>query len=259
MGDRKTTSTQQAKPWEPTAAALEAGVGQAQDLYERGGFGVTPYAGDWVADQSGQTLAGQAGVLGVLGQGMDLSTPINAASAVAGMDTGSTIQNSEAMRNSVLESIMPSLNASFAGSGMTGSTLHQANLAKGLTSGMAAQELGIQQAQAADSAQRRSQAISAAQLLPGLMGAQQGADLAPFEQMIGFGAQDQAQRQAEIDAAMNYDMMSQSSEAQALQQYLALLSGLGGQFGTQSGTQTTNPGLMGYLGLGMQGYGLLRG
>lgn len=42
-----------------------------------------------------------------------------------------------ALRTNTMESIMPGLNQTFAGSGMTGSSLHQAHLTKALASGMA--------------------------------------------------------------------------------------------------------------------------
>ncbi len=252
----KSKTTQTSKPWEPAAESLESGLAEASNLYNDGGFEINPYAGDWVANQNDQTLAGQNGLLSVLQGGQDLSTPINTATQIASQSTAPTIQNSDAMRNTVLESIMPALNGTFAGSGMTGSSLHAANLAKGVTSGMAEQELGIQQARANEQQALRSQALQASSLLPSMISQQQSADASPYQAMIDFGNQTQAQEQAEIDALMQQDLMSQTSQATALKDYLSLLSSIGGQFGTSTGTTKTPLNPLSVVGGITQGIGL---
>lgn len=254
---QKTTSTQEATPWAPAQAGLEGGLSDAANLYSSGGFQINPYQGDWVADQSAQTLAGQSGLLGVLQSGQDLSTPINTAMGIATQSTAPTIQNSDAMRNTVLESIMPALNGTFAGSGMTGSSLHAANLAKGVTSGMAQQELGIQQAQAAEMQALQGQSMQAASMLPAMIAQQQQANASPYQAMMDFGNQAQSQQQAEIDALMQQDLMSQSAQATALKDYMSLLSSIGGQFGSSTGTQVTPLNPLSVVGGITQGIGLL--
>lgn len=248
----KTQNTQTADPWEPLQEPLMAGMADLTNLYNSGGLQINPYQGDWVADFSRQTMQGRDGLLGVLGQGIDYSNAANPLEAIAGQSTDPTIQNSAAMRQSVLESIMPSINATFAGSGMTGSSLHQQNLARGLSSGMAQQELGIQQARAAEQQARTGQAMGAAGMLPGIYGMQQSAAASPYEAMLRFGAQDQVQAQSEIDALIKRNALQQAAPGQAAKDYLSILSGVGGQFGTNTQTQTQRPGLLGIAGAGLQ-------
>ena len=94
--------------------------------------------------------------------------------------------------------------------------------------------------------------MQAAGMMPGILDAQ----LNPFRNMMDVGGQRQAQEQAVIDAAIQKDMLGQGAEANALKDYLAILSTVGGQFGTQTATSKQSPGLLGVLGAGMQGASL---
>lgn len=237
MGN-KTTTTAKADPWKPVQAPLENAIGDATNLYENGGFKVNPYQGDWVAGTTDATRQGREGLLSAISGGQfGIGDVIDRA---RGFASGSTAIDRNALQQNVLESVMPSINATFAGSGMTGSSLHQANLAKGLASGMAGVEAQIAGHNLADKSQRMSANAS----LPSLINAQ----AAPYEAMINIGNDQQAQAQAEIDAAMRKDMLAQSSDVLAIKDYLSLLSGVGGQFGTQTNTQQQKLGPLGIIG-----------
>lgn len=224
-------TTQSATPWAPTQAGLQSGIADAESLYANGGFTVNPYAGDMVADLNATQ---QAGIDGISNAVPGVTSAITGA-----QDILSGIANTDysAIRDGVLADIMPSINSSFAGSGMTGSSLHQQNLASGLANGMADAQLAIQD-------QQMSAANGAASL------AQQSLD--PYNSLINAGALEQTQAQNEIDAAVQQDYLGQSADATGLQNYMSLLSGIGGQFGTTTGTQSTSPGLGGILGAGLQ-------
>lgn len=235
MGSKQ-TSTSRADPWQPTQAGLRGIVGDAKNLYDAGGFNVNPYQGDWVAGQNGDTMAARAGIAGAVpGMQGDSASAADALRRIMGQ--GST----DEMRRAVTEDVMPGINATFAGSGMTGSSLHEQNLAKGLGSAFGGMEMGV-----------RGQQMGAAQALPGV--SQSG--LNPLMALMQSGAGQQGYDQSVIDAAMRKDLMGQSAGAGGLQSYAQLLSGLGGQFGTQTNTQKQSMGLGGILGLGLQFAGL---
>lgn len=84
---------------------------------------------------------------------------------------GNYSQNLSAdLRQSVMEDVMPGMNATFANSGMTGSSLHQQNLAKGLASGMARENANLIN-------QAEDRALQAAGMRQGAMEAHRGAAL----------------------------------------------------------------------------------
>ena len=228
---------------------------QAQDLYSRGGFEITPYAGDWVANADPATTAGQNGILG-LGPAGNLNPTIDAISGLATSSANRAMAgpnfNFDPQRQAVIDSIMPAINGTFAGSGMTGSSLHAANLSKGLSAGLADAEMGFRDQEMRAQQQAYGQATGAAGMLPGFMSAQAGYDRQPFVDQIMVGGQRQAQGQAEIDANMQRHLLSQGSEANALRDYVSMLMGVGQPFGTSTATQQTRLGPMGILGGGLQ-------
>lgn len=232
----KSTSTARADPWAPTQDALKGIIGDATSLYKKGGFDINPYKGDWYANQNQDTLGAQAGLRGLIPQMTDYNA--QAAGNVASMLGQGP---SQAMKDNVIADIMPAVNGSFAGSGMTGSTLHQQNLTKGLSAGLGSLDMQNRQQQA--------------QLSQQLMGMSSGM-AQPYAMLGAQGQAQQAYDQGEIDAAMRKDLMGKSSDMSALQQYAQLISGLGGQFGTQTNTQSQGMGLGGVLGLGLQGLSL---
>lgn len=228
----KTKNTQSADPWRPAQAPLEAGIQSLTDMYQSGGLQINPYQGDWVANQTQATTQGQQGLLGALGGYSDqigqAQGVVNGLAAPGAWDT---------QRQNVINSIMPAINSSFAGSGMTGSSLHQQNLASGLSSGLANAEQGF-----------NAQQLQAAGMIPGLA----DAALQPYQMQMQVGGQQQAQQQAEIDAMIQKNLLEQGAGPNALKDYLTILSGLGGQFGTQTATQSQRPGLLNIAGAGLQ-------
>lgn len=231
MGSSSTT-TQNNSPYAPAQPGIDQGIADTQSLYEAGGFRVNPYQGNIVAgydplqqsayDQAPGVAAGNMGAIGAsqnaLTAAMDPTVP-------------------DAVRQNVIAGILPSINSTFAGSGMTGSTLHQQNVAKGLSAGLADVE---------DQYQRR--AMAAASAMPGLTNAASG----QVDWLDSVGAGMQSQQQNVINADVLRDQQSQTVEADALRDYLSLVTGAGSQFGVQSSTTSQSPGAFGILGAGLQ-------
>lgn len=237
-----TTQTQESTPFAPVVKPLSGGIRDASEIYKNGGFKVNPYAGDWVANADPLTAAGQTGLVdGSMMQADQLNPVVSGIGSIA-----STPQSFDfgQQRQNVIDSIMPSINATFAGSGMTGSSLHAANLSKGLAAGLGEAEAGFRGQELA----AQGQQMQAAGMMPGLLQAQ----LNPYTTMMDVGGQRQAQAQAEIDANIQKDMLSQGADANAVKDYLALMAGVGGQFSTSTGVQKSNPGILGILGAGAQ-------
>lgn len=244
MGSKSTTTTR-ADPWAPAQPYLRAGLKDAADLYDAGGFKINPYGGDMVANSDPLQSQAYNAATGLSGAAMgNLGA---AQGTLAGMlDPNQQSSAFQQTLQNTLNDIMPQINGSFAGSGMTGSGLHQQNMAKGVSAGIAdAVNNNWQQGQ--------NRALSAANSMAGLNSAMFGAN----DYMNQYGAQAQGQAQNEINAQMLYDQQSQSAEADAIMQYMQLMSGIGGQFGTSTGTQKSGGGLLGSLGGIMTGAGML--
>lgn len=244
MGSKQTT-TQRADPWAPVQPYILKGLKDASALYKEGGFNIQPYGGDMVAGYDPMRAQADAGVqsaygnaLGMAGQGRDALT--NA------MDPNARSAGWNQVVQNTINGIMPGINSSFAGSGMTGSGLHAQNLAKGLSAGIADVENQAWQ-------QGQNRALQAAGMLPQMAGMEFNA----ADALRAAGADRQQQQQQEISADVLRDQQAQTSELSAIQDYLSLVSGLGGQFGSQSSTQSQNAGLMGMLGFGLQAAPLL--
>lgn len=231
MGSSSTT-TQNNSPYGPAQPLIDEGLRDAQNLYQSGGFEVNPYQGDLVAGRDPlQTSAynaagGVAGAnLGTIGAGQQ--------ALQAAMD--STVP--DAVRRNVIQGILPSINSTFAGSGMTGSDLHQQNVVQGLSSGLADVE-----------DQYRRRAMSAAGMVPGLTNAASGQ--VDWLNNVGSGMQDHQQNI--INADVLRDQQGQTVEMDALRNYLALSTGAGSQFGVQTSTTQQSMGPFGILGAGLQ-------
>ena len=233
MGSSKQTTTQTADPYKPAQPMINQGLKDAQSLYESGGFQIQPYKGDMVAgfDPLRSQAIDMAG--GVVGKNLDA---IGASQDALMRALDPTV--SEGLKQNVIEGLMPSINSTFGHSGMTGSDLHQQNLAKGLSTGLAQLE---------DNAQNR--AIGAAQALPGIGNYATG-QLGFLDQM---GQGRQQYEQNVINADILKDQQAQSAEMDALRNYLSLSTGAGSTFGVQSST-TSGGGAspLGILGLGLQ-------
>ena len=231
MGGSSTT-TQTNNPYAPAQPLIDQGLQQAGDLFDRGGFQVNPFQGDLVAGLDPLTQSSLGQTQGVVGRNLQgIGAAQDQAQSLLGQGA------SDALRQNVIEGILPSINSSFAGSGMTGSSLHAQNLAKGLSSGLGGLELDV-----------RNQQLQAGQNLAGLGSA--------ANQQLGFlGGQGQiGQQQAQnvIQGDVLRDQQSQSAEADALRNFLALTTGAGSQFGVQTATSQNNPGILGFLGAGLQ-------
>jgi hypothetical protein len=267
------------------------------------------------------------------------------------------------LQKNVLADVMPAINSSFAGSGMTGSGLHQQNLAKGAAAGLAgveqeiinrAQDRALQaggmaqgaleanrnraisagglglnadnsiagrqmqaagmrqgayensldrglaagQMNQADALQRAQMGLSAAGMeqdarntalginmqagnmaqqdtinraqlgmqagnnmqgaresaiarqlqAAGLQAGLSGQSGNPYAQIAGVGEARQGDTQARYDDAIRRNTAAQEEPIRAIQNYMNMISGLGGQFASQQGTTRNNPGLLGILG-----------
>lgn len=245
MGGNTSTTTQNNKPYEAAQPLIDQGLADARQMYEQGGFNITPYGGPLVAspDAFSQAAYGMApGAVGGALQGAQAAQGGLLRALDPSMRSGAFDQ----VRENTIASIMPSINSSFAGSGMTGSSLHAQNLARGLSQGLGEVENAAWQ-------QGEGRALQAA----GMMGQANQNMLAPLDYLRSVGSERQAQSQAEIQAAALQDQQAKTAELNALQDYLALSSGAGSMFGVQQSTQRQNPGAMGILGLGLQAAPLL--
>ena len=231
MGSTSTT-TQNNSPYAPAQPLIDQGLSDAENLFNRGGFQVNPFQGDLVAGLDPLTQSSLGQTQGIVDRNLSgIGAAQDQAQSLLGQGA------SDALRQNVIEGILPSLNSTFAGSGMTGSSLHQQNVAKGLGSALGGLELDV-----------RNQQLAAGQQLAGLGGA--------ANQQLGFlggqGQIGQQQAQNQIQADVLQNQQAQTAEADALQNYLALTTGAGSQFGVQSSTSRQSPGLFGALGAGLQ-------
>jgi len=239
MGGSSTT-TQRNDPYAPAQPLINEGLSAAKSLYDKGGFNITPYQGQLMAGRDQFSTASDNATLPQVGQNLGA---INAAQGGAMRALDPTLRSGafDQVKQNVIADIMPSINGSFAGSGMTGSSLHAQNLSKGLTAGMANVENQAFQ-------QGENRALTAAGMIPGLGDAANS----QLSFLSGVGADRQKQSQAEINAQVFQDQQGKTAEMDAVRNYLALTTGAGGQFGVQTSTTKKRPGLFGMLGAGMQ-------
>lgn len=240
MGKGKSKSTSVSEPWKPAQPYLTEGMGWLNDLYTSGGM-TTDYSGDWVADMTPDQLAAIQGIGETAGANNAALRGV--AGSLGGLADGSTQANHwDTIANDTMRRIMPGINSSFAGSGMTGSTLHQDNLSRGMSEGLATAHAGYQD-------QMVQQQLAATGALGGVLGQIMGNDQAAL------GAQDriQNQQQNELDSEYQNRLLGQNADFDALSNYLSVISGIAGLGGQGSGTQQQNPGLGGIIsgGLGL--------
>lgn len=242
MGTSSTT-TQRNDPYGPSQPYINQGLADAGALYDAGGFRIDPYMGDLVADRDPLSNAAYNASGGVGAGGLN-SANMAQGSLARAMDPNVRSQYTDQLVQNTIDRIMPGINSSFAGSGMSGSGLHAQNLASGVSSGVA----GV-----LDNAwqQGENRALQAAGMVPGINNAAYGA--VNFLDTMGRG--NQQQNQAEINAAVLQDQQAQTADLNAIQDYLALTSGVGGMFGVQSSRTSGGNGLLAALGFGLQGLG----
>lgn len=204
-------------PFAPAADGINAGLGMASNWMSSPGAQAT-YGGQRVADLSAGTQQGMAGLLSNPGYGtaQDLFTR-----TAQGDFLGQANPYMQQLQDSVAESVMPGLNATFARSGMTGSTIHQNQLAKGLASAMAPHLFGAYETE-------RNRQMQAAGALPGIYG-QQARDA------LTAGAIQDQQSQNVINADMAAFNEARDRPLMVATQGLAPLMQAGSAFGTRAG------------------------
>lgn len=234
MGKGSSSSTQKSEPWGPAQPYLREGMGWLKDLYGSGGM-KTDYSGDWVANLTPGQLEALGGITGTAGANNELLG--ETAGGLLDLATGRKQAGDwDRIAADTIQRIMPGINSSFAGSGMTGSTLHEQNLSRGLSEGLGAAASDFQR-------QGVEQQLAASGALGGVL------DQIMGNQKTALGAEDriQSQEQDELDSQYQNSLLGQNADFDALSNYLSVLSGIGGLGGTATGKQTQNPGILGIL------------
>ena len=247
-GSQTSTTVQNNEPYGPAQPLINQGLADAQALYNSGGFNITPYQGDLVADADPFRNSVYEMAPGLVDQQL-AGAQAAQGGIMRALDPNIRSEAFDQVRQNTINSVMPQINSSFAGSGMTGSSLHAQNLAQGLTAGLADVENQAFQ-------QGENRALQAASM----MGQANQNINAPLQYLNALGGQRQAQEQAEIQANVLQDQQAQAGELNALQDYLALTTGAGSMFGVQSSSTTQQGGGAGpfdVLGFGLQAAPLL--
>jgi len=239
MGN-STTTTQRADPWKPAQPMLEQGLQDAKGLYQSGGFNIDPYGGSLVAGYDPMRAQADAMTPGAVGAGLG-GVGMGQAALTRAMDPAMRSGAWGQVRQNTIDSIMPAINQTFAGAGMTGSDLHQQNLARGLSAGLGEVENNAWQ-------QGEQRALQAAGMVPGMNAAGFGA--LDWLRQSGQGRQEQAQ--SEINANVLQDQQRKTAALNAIQDYMSLVGGTGSMFGTNTARAQQNMGLGGILGFGIQ-------
>ena len=245
MGGQSQTTVEKADPWEPTQPYLKDALQQGEQLFQQGGFSADPYSGQRVAGFGDFSQMGQDATAAQAMQGAP--TVDQAAGTLSGMmDPQGQSQRLDAVKQNALGSAIPAAVSQFAGSGMGNSTLAMDTVGRAATDAVAPYDYGAYQ-------NEQGRALQAAGMAPQI----QSAQYLPGQMLSTVGAQQDAMRQAEIDAAMNQYYEGQTQEADALDRYSKMLLGYGGQGGESKSTSTSNPGAMGTIGSGLQAASLM--
>lgn len=268
-----TTTVQQSDPWSEAQPYILTGMEDASQLYSEGGFVIDPWTGNVVADPSAIQANSEAALT-------TLSDPLSQAAQQAlystmgvqqatanGQVTDPLAQVTASMTdplysdelvqqlyNTTIEEIMPAVNSTFATEGMTGSSLHEQNLTKALASGISgveqqliseaeARALEAANAYEAATSASRAQSLQASGMVPELT---QGV-LDPYRQSLEVGQAQSDRAQAELDYDVLLHSQEQAKYIDALNNYLALTSGLGASYGSSSSTASQDLGVLGLL------------
>lgn len=268
-----TTTVQQSDPWSEAQPYILTGMEDASQLYSEGGFVIDPWTGNVVADPSATQANSEAALT-------TLSDPLSQAAQQAlystmgvqqatanGQVTDPLAQVTASMTdplysdelvqqlyNTTIEEIMPAVNSTFATEGMTGSSLHEQNLTKALASGISgveqqliseaeARALEAANAYEAATSASRAQSLQASGMVPELT---QGV-LDPYRQSLEVGQAQSDRAQAELDYDVLLHSQEQAKYIDALNNYLALTSGLGASYGSSSSTASQDLGVLGLL------------
>jgi hypothetical protein len=245
MGGSSSTTTQRADPWGPAQPYIKQGLDDAGALYDAGGFNITPYSGNVVAGYDPMRAAADSAAPEVAQGGLNAANQGMGAISQFFDPNQQSAQFGQVLQNTVNQ-IMPQVNGSFAGSGMTGSGLHAQNLSKGVSAGVA--DVLNQNYQ-----QGANRALTAAGMVPGMNNAAYGA----VDFLNNQGTNRQTYNQDVINADVLADQQRKTSAMNAIQDYMSLVSGVGSAFGVQSSTSKQSPGFMRMLGFGAQALPLL--
>lgn len=242
-GGGNTTTVQRADPWSGVQPQLLGGVRRAEQLFNRGGFQVNPFQGDRVAGLSPTSM-----------QGMDMiqqqalqpgATP-TAQGALSRMMSGEDIyRDLDRVKQEALESAVPAAAAMFSNSGMINSGQAQTEVGRAAAQAVAPIEYG-----AWNEAQGRR--LQAAGLSPTV----DAASYLPGQMMAQVGGQQDALRQAQIEADMARYYEEQSAEMDAINRYSAMLMGYGGMGGQQTSQQPGINPVARVAGAGLGGLGI---
>lgn len=230
MGKGKQTSVQKSEPWAPAQGALKGVLGDAQSLYQSGGFQIDPFQGNRVAGFSAPTQQSHQ-MISQLAGGPNLSQ--QAGSTLSGlMDPSQYGAGLEGVKQEALGSAIPAAAAQFSGSGLTDSSTAQQGVGRA-----AAQAVAPIEYQAYNQAQNR--ALQAAGMSPAI----QQASYLPAQMLGQIGGQQQQQDQAQIDAQRSLYQEQQRAPIAGLENYAALIGGIGGQGGLTTGSAGRSTGL----------------
>ena len=179
------------------------------------------YGGPRVAGMSGMTAAGLGGMFGQQGASNSMGY-LN--DVIGGKYLAADNPYLSQLTDSIKSQVMPGINSQFSASGMSGSTLHQGSLARGMSDALA-------QPLFAQYNNERNQQMQAAGMLPGIDTAAQQARVAAGQTAEGYDQRNYDAQKAAYDEA-------QARRAQQLQLGSGVLSQIGGVGGTTAADQS---------------------
>lgn len=242
----KVTQTNKIEPWSAAQPALRDVLNTAQEMGVEG-FKVNPYEGQRVADYSANT---QAGIDSLAATGNNAITPAAQSALLSTLNMDDSYRDFDNIKASVADDVKANLAGMFSGGGM-GNSLAQVNAGIGMADAMGRLEYdAYNEAQA-----RKMQALGMAPTISNMARADAGA-------LMTAGGLEDAMAQRKIDADMAEYYEREGADAQALQQYASIASGIGGLGSTGTQTAPGQSGLSQIAGAASQGlgtYGALAG
>lgn len=232
-GSSTTTTSSRVDPYAAARPMIDAGLSEAQQIYNSGGFAISPYPGQLVADYDPMRAQADSMTPGIANAALSRSDA--AGQAIMGQMDGTV---SQAARDSVIAQIMPQVNATFAMDGRTGGGLHYDALGEGLARGLAPLEIDAM-----------DRSLRAAGMMSQVSADQYGA----LDYLRGAGASRQGYEQDVITADAMQHEMQQTMDARALEDYMRMVTGVGSAFPSQYGKSKTKEkmGAMGVIGMGL--------
>jgi len=240
----KQVTVQSRDPWGPAQPLLNTTLGGI-GAYLNNGKAFQTYGGPTVAGMSDNTRAGLDAMATGTGAGTSMGY-LNKVLAGDYLSAGNPYM--EDVKKSVMSSVMPGINATFARAGMTGSTTHQGSLSRGLADAIAPHLFNAYESE-------RGRMTSAASLLPQL-------DQLKSQGLLGAGQLREAYDQRALDDAKARWEADRTAGLRPYAEIWPMLSGIAGLGGTATGTTTgaqTPPLTQSILGGLMMGGSLLGG